>query len=77
MPTITLTISAAHSTRFINAMKGLHAYQETIDDEPNTENEGDFAKRMLKQRLVSLVRRWEHRQALDDVVTEEISVDVA
>lgn len=80
MPDITFTITAAHTTRLVDALAGLHQYQEEIDGEANPESKAEFARRLLGEWATAQVKRWEKSNAAKeaaDAVDTEINVTVA
>lgn len=92
MPSLNVSYTTAHATRIVNAMAGLHNYQETVSNpdydsavegsEPtiaNPESKAEFAKRILfKEYPIAQVKRWEDKLAKDAAQAEnEIDVTIS
>ena len=79
MPKYTFETSSAHATRLVNALCGLHNYQDKIDGDlegqiDNPEPKANFTKRMIKEYLISQVKRWEQAEAKKAIETSDITI---
>lgn len=70
MPILSFTLSAEHAKRLEDAICGLHEYgrMEFPDIEKPKETRQEFAKKIIKEWLVTQVRNWEREKALQEAV---------
>lgn len=58
MATLTLTYDTGNVTlaTIMNAFAEEYGYQDTINGQPNPESKADFARRIVRQYIVSVIR---------------------
>jgi len=71
MASITFNLPDEHITRLVDAFCGLHNY-----DPETGETRPQFAQRLLREYLVSQVRRWEQLEAKRIADATVMNIDV-